>query len=173
MECDKVELNQIKPKEKGVSDKYSWQLYNYFKKNKFNINSVKVIFDNSSWFDSSYVEFNKEDLNTMQIWIGYVDSEGWILGNSLNSIIGSSNKKYMQWANPWVKQHEHIDITEWFWNEYIKIGRCIWDKPHNGWLMDDKERFEYIDEDTRKCNWCGLIQHKSIREEIKKFEVWS
>lgn len=44
---------------------------------------------------------------------------------------------------------------------------------HNGWYQDDyNTRFTYLDDKTRKCNWCGQVQHKRIEEMVRKKEIW-
>lgn len=166
-----MNINQIKPKTKGKSDKYSWQLYEYLRRNKYDITNTKVFFNTKSWFDGSKLEFDKSNLILRQIWIGY-DDDGWFDGNNLNTIISQSKEKYEIFANPWIKNN-YIDITNWFWNEYIIIGRCIWDREHNRRLLNDENRFTYVN-NTRKCNWCGQWQHREIEKivEIKREEKW-
>jgi hypothetical protein len=52
------------------------------------------------------------------------------------------------------------DITDWFWSQYILLGRCLWDVNHNKYMTNDETRFTYLDNNTRKCNWCGAVQSK-------------
>lgn len=160
-------LIKIKPKVKGISDKYSWNLYKWLKKTK--CKKLTVWFNTKSAWDGSKLEFDKNNIKIGQIWIGFVD-KGWLHGSSLNSIL---NGNFQEWANPWMAK-SHIDITEWFWKEYIKDGRCIWDRNHDGWLAYDKNRFTYVNKNSRKCNWCGEWQHRKIEKEtiIKRHEIW-
>ena len=158
---------KIKPKVKGKSDKYSWNLYKWVKKKGF---YPKVWFDTENRLNGEKLEFDKENFPTYQLWIGGSDKEGlWFYGSSLRSILSPRCK---EWANPWMA-NKHIDITDWFWNEYIKIGRCIWDKSHDGWLENADERFAYVG-NTRKCKWCGKWQAKEIIKEttISRYDVW-
>jgi len=61
-----------------------------------------------------------------------------------------------------------------FFKTYIKDGRCIFDREHNGWWKGGDNRFTYINS-TRRCNWCGEWQRKRIEKEvkIKQRVVWS
>lgn len=160
-------LEKIKPAVKGKSDKYSWFLYNWIKKNKFL--DLTVWFDTRSILDGKETNFDKKNIHIGQIWIGSAES-GWFHGSRLGSILGG---KYQTWANPWMK-NTHIDITEWFWEEYLKDGRCIWDRNHDRWIADDENRYIYINNNSRKCRWCGEWQYREIKKEIKikRSEVW-
>lgn len=170
-----MDIKIIKPKQKNKSDKYSWQLYRYFEKNELSLGNIRVIYSKENIFNGESIELDKNKLNTNQIWIGNYEADGlWFHGNAIGTIIGCSREKYTVFANPWLKNKEIIDITDWFINEYIKIGRCIWDKSHTGWLKDDDNRFTYIDDNNRKCNWCGEVHHREIIKKIKieRKEVW-
>lgn len=185
-----MDIKQIKPKGKD-SDKYSIQLYNFMKKNYPNGCSVSYISTQTKWnkeTQDTYEEDKPFDENTFftgDIWIGKTDREdydsedfkgyiNWMYGNSLGTILSGSRNKYTVFANPWNIKKTVIDITSWFWNKYIEIGRCIWDRDHDGWLAKDENRFTYIDDDNRKCNWCGEVQHKEIKEEtvVNRKEIW-
>jgi|GEM_PF-1168993 len=185
-----MDIKLIKPKDKK-SDKYSIQLYNFLKRNYPNGCNVYYISTQLKWNNETKetyevdVPFDENTFNIGDIWIGVTEREtynngefkgyiDWMYGNLLGTILGYSRNKYTVFANPWNNKKTVIDITDWFWNNYIKIGRCIWDRSHKGWLDNDENRFTHIDQNNRKCNWCGLVQHKEIKEEqiIKRTEIW-
>lgn len=163
-------LKLIKPKVKSQSDKYSWQIYQFINKNKHS----RVYFYNKSRWDGSELELDKDNLNISNIFIGgNQDSNGTICGNSLSTIMGHSREKYTTFSFMLWTDGDFIDITDWFWTEYIKLGRCLFDKNHNGWWTNNGDRFTYIN-NTRKCNWCGQWQHKDIKKVVKiqRKEKW-
>lgn len=71
-----------------------------------------------------------------------------------------------------MSEDEYVDVTEKFFEDYKKIGRCLFDSNHSGWLLGDENRFAYSDEDTRECNWCNLKQKKHTKEIRKTIEEW-
>jgi hypothetical protein len=165
-----MNIKDIKPKGKE-SDKHSIQLYNYLKKYYRNGSNVYYVSTQYQWDDNlkegKYinVEFDENNVHPMHIWIGRKSNEidentVWYHGNTLNTILGSGRCRYINFANPWYTDKKVIDITNLFWEKYIEIGRCIWDHQHTSWFANDNDRFTYLDENTRKCNWCGVKQTK-------------
>lgn len=67
------------------------------------------------------------------------------------------------------------DVTEEFWSEYIKKGRCHLDPDHNGFMMNTESRFSIIDRNHRVCNWCGreFSRHVEKRMACEFVEVWA
>ena len=178
-----MNIKQIKPRLKGKSDKYSWQLYQYMVKNRIG-KLPTVIFANKLSKDSERAEFYPADIRRNNIWIAtniescQVESNGkkgtarWIHGNGLGTILSDSREKYTTFANPWIQEYE--DITDWFWSEYIKYGRCLLDPEHIGWWQGDDNRFTYINKNSRRCNWCGRWQYRTIKKTvtIKRSDSW-
>lgn len=134
-------IYDIKPKNVKTSDKYSANLYKYFKKNP-----------NSRVFKSK----NKNNISSTEILIGKANDEA-ITGTTLSHILTDDFKK---WYILYSEYGEYEDVTENFMNDYIRIGRCIWDKTHSGWVMGDEKRFTYTNKNERVCNWCGEVQRK-------------
>jgi hypothetical protein len=179
----KPTINQFKPKIKGISDKYSCQLYEYLRRNygRFQgLPNVYYIQTQDRWnselemAEQIEVPFDSIDLKIGHIFVGENNRDGWYSANRLSNILGDSKEKYTIFAIPWFKNKTVIDITDWFWDEYRRIGRCVWDRPHIGWLMDDDERFVYINKNSRKCQWCGEWQHREIEKRVKieRKPVW-
>lgn len=67
-----------------------------------------------------------------------------------------------------------IDITDEFWREYQRDGRCVIDRQHAGWFANDKDRFTMVG-NTRRCNWCGEWHNRTLakRTRIDRPEVWT
>lgn len=187
-----MNIKSIKPKQRGISDKFSWQLYYYIKKHHKNAKSLldikvyynlseKVYDENYENYEIKHNEFDKNNLIRSNIHIGDMRKEKyeegyltWYYGNKLNGIIGTSKEKYTKFANPWWSKNKVIDITEWFWSEYLKLGRCLF-TPHDSWYKDyNNTRWTYINKNSRRCNWCGQYQRRFIETEkiTMRNEVW-
>lgn len=172
-----IDLNKIKPKIKGISDKYSWNLYKFLNSlfsdkefGKYYKNQLNICWLTSSRLDGKHLEFNSDNLLMHQILIVPLGLENDRSFYSLSSILNTG--KAERFAMPWNKD-KLIDITDWFFDAYTRDGRCVFDRNHNGWLLGDKDRFTYIN-NTRKCNWCGKWQQKEIHKitKIERKEVW-
>jgi O-glycosyl hydrolase len=103
-----MDLNEIRPRDKD-SGKYSSQLYNFLKKHYPKGANVYFISTQYDRYDETTketiykdVEFSRENLHPIDIWIGkqYEYDPDWYHGNSLNTILGSSQSKYVNFANP-------------------------------------------------------------------------
>jgi hypothetical protein len=169
------DINKIKPKVKGQSDKYSWNLYKFLHKQinqkeigKYVLKQIKVYWLHHSRWDGEYLEFNPNELDIRQIIISPFG--GTRTGYFLSQILLEGKNECF--ALPY-EDDELTDITEWFFKTYEKDGRCMFDREHNGWLLGDENRFTYVN-NTRKCSWCGKWQHKEIKkvQTIKRKEVW-
>lgn len=148
---ESFDIYKIKPKNINKSDKYSANLYKYFKENP-----------NSRVFKSK----NVDNRSATKILIGEANEEA-ITGTTLNHILTDNfNKWYMLYS----EYGEYEDFTETFINEYIRIGRCVWDEEHSGWMRGDDNRFNYNNENERICNWCGEVQRK--KEVLKIDYEW-
>lgn len=171
-----IDLNKIKPKVKGESDKYSWNFYNFLNKltrkrveGKYIKKQLEIHWLHNSRWDGKYLEFNKDKLNINQIIILPYGKE---YGGSFYNLDPILRKG---WATEFsgLSSSETTDITEWFFKIYERDGRCIFDREHNGWWQGSDNRFTYIN-NTRKCNWCGQWHKKEIRkvQTIKRVETW-
>lgn len=148
-----IDLKKIKPRLIRKSDKYSSNLYKYLK-----------LYPNSRVYKSVDID----NRTAMKIVVGHKNNEA-ITGTTLDHILASNMYRHY-WL--YSEYGEYEDITEQFMNDYIRIGRCLWDKDHKGWMNGDEERFSYINDDERVCNWCGEIQHKEEYEVVKKRVRW-
>ncbi len=165
-----MDIKLIKPKVKGESDKYSWNLYNWMIKYKQH-KSVFVYLEDGEEFDINNIDFAPRN-----IIIGTRYSDGCISGNRLSSIIYKGRGKDDCWAfnklGGWRYKDFH-DISDIFWKKYLKLGRCLLYGHSDMWLQGDDNRYTVVN-NTRKCNWCGEWQHKEIKKVVKieRKEVW-
>ena len=161
-----MNLNNIKPKDIKVSDKYSSNLYKFLTKQ---IECNHVYFNPIDNYDGHKVELDMNNLSFSNIYIGTKRCDNDIIGKSLGTIL-TTGKIYDLIC--YCNNKEWIDITEEFWKRYDEIGRCLF-IGHSAWYQDDNNtRFTYIDERTRVCNWCGKVEHKRIEPIIKEKVIW-
>jgi len=99
-------------------------------------------------------------MNDIVVGHGEFDANGAPLGiggRSIGSIIRGDRGEAA--TTFWFSSRFGLrDITEEFWSEYERIGRCAWDKNHRISMIGDENRYS-VSEDgkTRQCNWCGDI----------------
>lgn len=164
-------LKSIKPTHKE-SDKFSWNLYKWCKKNcKHQI--PKVYFSHWSNWDGSYLEkgWNKSG----QIFISHFEDAEYISAQYLSNIFGTTKGgagNAMFAVNK--KRFQLEEVTEEFWKTYLKIGRCMFDEKHIGWWVGEENRYTIINKNSKRCNWCGKYLRRKIETEkvIKRHEIW-
>jgi len=167
-----MDLNKVKPKIKGESDKYSWNLYKFLSKitkDKYIKNQLRIYWNHHSRWDGAYLPFIGDASNTMQLIISPYGDKG--SGYFMNTVLQKGNCELFSLC---VWKHEDLlDITDWFFDTYEKIGRCIFDPEHYKWMLGTDNRYTYVN-NTRRCNWCGQWQHKEIvkKTRIERKEVW-
>lgn len=155
----------IKPQVKNESDKFSWRLYKRALKN----GREKVYL--MAW--ESIHGYRKPDIEILKsgfvpasiLAIGFKDGQ-WFHGASLRQVCTPGDPNH-DWAYaPGHYVAEWIDVTDWFWREYARVGRCLlWAYVHD-WMQ--------INKNSRKCASCGKVERRSIKtvKEIKRKEVW-
>lgn len=156
-------IARIKPVKRGESDKYSWNLYRYLKEHR----NVRICWYSKSIINGTAIPFEstKSLLSTQTVvLIGESGSSGNRIANILGN--GESGKIVSYSLGLW-QQDKFVDITEWFFREYLRIGRCIFDREHNGLWLGSEGRFTQINRNSRKCNWCGQHQRRRIEKVVK------
>lgn len=183
-----IDLKDIKPKNLKESDKYSVNLYKFLKKTGYN--HVYIDLNKGTLEKPNIISFewDKDNVIDYDIYIGsnimddiiYNEDNtkslnlGQVIAKPLWSIL-QGNKLYQTgcycaFGHYYVKR-DFLEITDEFWNRYKDIGRCLFLK-HEKVCLGDENRFTQINALYRKCNWCGKIQEKHIKEKIIKQEVW-
>ncbi|MBT2759933.1 hypothetical protein [Paenibacillus sp. ISL-20] len=168
-----MNLGKIKPKVKGESNKYSWNLYKFLskivKKNEYIDSQLRIYWNHHSRWDGEHLPFNTDLSNGMQIIIDPYGNKS--SGYFMNTVLRKGNCELYSLC-VW-KKEDLLDITDWFFDEYEKIGRCIFDPDHNGWMLGTDGRYTYVN-NTRKCNWCGQWHHREIVKKVKieRISVW-
>lgn len=164
------DVKQIKPKVKGQSDKYSWNLYSW-------MNKYKKYIQYKVYYIGNY-EFDKNNISLRNIVIGRKHSEAEMSGDTLYHIIHNGIKKddsfcFLQSQGWNIKDAK--DITDIFWKSYIQEGRCFLFGHNDVWLLGDENRYTYVGKSSRRCNWCGRWEQREILKEtiIKRKEIWS
>lgn len=164
-----IDVKSIKPKRSKISDKYSWNLYQFLKKHPH----YRVFWMEKDRFFGDLVKFSEIERArniSSHIVIGY--STNTYSGAFLGDIMQKSNPT--TWSLMLYDPKWFTDITDWFIDMYQKIGRCAFDPKHTAWYKGDEDRFIEVTNNTKKCRWCGEWFEKKIekRVEIKRYERW-
>ena len=150
-------LKTINPKQQSYNPKYSQGTYTFLHKNKNK--DIKIYWLNKNYVTGNIIAFNKRAIKfyPTQIYFMYKVNGDW-LGTSWTNIMRNKYKVYDY--SSW-EMNEFEDITEWFFNEYSKIGRCLFDREHINFLLGENHnyvgeegRFETVD-GVKYCRWCG------------------
>lgn len=136
----------IKPKLKGKSDKFSWNLYSWVKRNPKHCRIFKGTWNNMAGFD---------DLGQEWLYIGFKEEDGEFIGRQLRNVCLKGSTFKMNCFLPGKNFHDvdnWTDITDEFWERYQRIGVCAvhGEKAHN-WQEDG---------DKRTCSYCGKVERK-------------
>jgi hypothetical protein len=154
--------DEIKPKVRGKSDFFSWQLYRYMLKYK-SLSEQRIW--SSTWNSCYGVDREKPSL-----FIGSERDGCWIHARQLRNLCLSGQKieRYAHGAAHDTKNW--TDVTDAFWSDYLKKGVCAihGDNAHN-WSVDgDLRACEYCGKKERRIvstqpvtRWFGLINEKS------------
>ena len=161
----------FKPKEKGKSDKYSWRMYQRALKN--GRQSVYLM----AW--NSINGYSKPDISMLKdgfvsanmLAVGNFDFCGdgrdWFHGATVRQICTEGAARH-DWAfGPGHHTNEWVDVTDWFWSSYEKVGMCLFFKHQHIWVS--------INRNAKKCDYCGKHIRREIKkvQTIKRVEVWS
>lgn len=159
-------LAKIKPKVNKVSDKYSWQLYQFIKKHEHT-----RVYMNKTEYNNG--ELSKTNMSDIIIGSTYTFDNS-VIGTCLSRILSPDRNKYQLFCYlnnrlGW----DLVDITDEFWKSYIENGRCSLDTSHNKWWIGEDSRYEEIDDNTKRCKWCGTMLYRHVEEIISEKVTWS
>lgn len=149
---DAITPKLIKPKVRGKSDFFSWQLYRWVKKYPARLQIFKGTRNSATGIDRE----------KPQLYIGVMTDDHWFHGAQLRYIC-CVGRKIEAWAyGPNFDTENWENITDQFWNDYMKIGTCA----IHGDLWHDWN----TEGDKRTCTRCGATEHKQTETFTK--EVW-
>ena len=166
--------SKIKPKDGKKSDKYSVNLWRFMCNNYYEGQRCDRVYA-IQWdiIDGSFLPFDKSNPKASELFIGRLGEDGFMTGRRLSSIL-SGGKGYKDCYAMIPNSYPNaIDVTEWFWHEYIRIGRALWDVSGGAYMLDDDSRFTYVG-NTKRCNWSGRWYEKKIVKKVKveRQEEW-
>lgn len=145
------DIEAIRPRRLAISDKYSVNLYRYAKKwREWGIGAYAC--DRNLLWEPE--PFDRENPKPGRIVIGRKDEDGWMSGSRLNSILTSKNCQ--RWAFVPRDAACHHDVSEWFWPEYVRIGRALWDSSGTSSMHGDDGRWDVFG-NSRRCTWSGRV----------------
>lgn len=162
--------NRFKPAVNGKSDKFSWRLYQRILKN----GRERVYI--SAWDNMLGEEFTPDFEQLKQgcrkqlsrVMLGSeVEPGGWFHGRQAFKIMLTGTRVDESHAySPRFNTSDWLDITDWYWSEYERIGVCLFGHGH---------RFIKINRNSRKCEHCGKHERRQIltKKTIERREVWS
>lgn len=166
---DSEYIKKIKPSKENYknreSDKYSYLLYEFLRKNK-DMRVLKVYSEVGRSYQIYFAEriYLNPKLTSFPNFVGFASLFDIITGTRKSKI----NLCYMLDGFDLAE-----DITNEFYEKYAKVGRCYW-VDHDGHL-DYSNKGKYIHTKTgRKCTWCGKWFTKKIKKvvTIERNVVW-
>lgn len=160
----------IRPAVNGQSDKFSWRLY----KRAVERGQERVYL--SAWhpldgdFTPDLAALKAGDRRQAAgLMIGYpIAADGWFHGKRLLEVTreGASLSNFAYGPN--FNTKAWLDVTDWFWREYLARGRCIihGDTVHE-WLR--------ITASSRKCAHCGKHERRTVEtiRKVERVERWA
>lgn len=148
-------LQLINPNVKPYNPKYSEGTYKFLHRNKDK--DVKAYWKKKNNIDGDIVAFNSSNIYSSQIYFMYRENGDWF-GISWQRIM-SNEYKVLDYSS--FEMDDFEDITEWFCEVYLRVGRCLFDTAHVNFLLGEnhnyvteEERFQVV-ESVKYCRWCG------------------
>lgn len=145
--------NDIKPRVRGQSEFFSWQLYRYVKKYP-NASQQKV------WSATWNSTLGLDGKSTM--YIGDERHGPWIHARQLRNLCLAGQKIERYAYGSCHDTANWKDITEEFWREYMRIGVCA---IHG----DNAHRFIETGKDAKTCQNCGAIYVRKSKRITKHY----
>lgn len=162
-------IKKIKPSKENYknkeSDKYSFLLYEFLRKNK-NMRVLKVY---SKEFGTYKIYFAER----VQLNPKLTSFPNFSLFASLFDILTGTRKSKINLCYILESFDQAEDITDEFYESYAKIGRCYWIKHDSGLDYSNKGKYVYT-KTGRKCTWCGKWFTKKIKKvvTIEREVIW-
>lgn len=150
-----INPNKIKPKVKGKSDFFSWQLYRYARQHK---GDFKV-------FLGDWNSFSGHEDNPKTIYVSSYNDEIGIHAKPIKNLCRiDATLREMCYTHAH-NIGEWQDITDEWLEEYLKKGVC---HIHDEGVV---HKWVYDGDDKRTCKYCGEEQVMSIKMvEVKEWK---
>jgi len=142
----KINKDDIKPKTKGQSDFFSWQLFRWIRKNP---TAFRI-------YAGTWNSINGADADHPVLYIGYKrEDENWISARNLRNLCCVNQDLQSFSYGPAHDTANWVDVTYAFWVDYMKKGVCAihGDNAHK-WLGGGNRRM---------CEHCGQAQESTTR----------
>ena len=161
----RVSAKNFKPKVRGKSDKFSWNLYRLLK--DWEGREISVVRIGWNTLDGGC------DISRGSLYICCdLSVPDWMHGNQIVRVMCEGPKAAnvafgMMGSKPW-HHYDREDVTEWFFREYADKGRCLL-VPN--WSHDWIE----INVNARKCRHCGKHERREVytKRTAKRIEAWA
>lgn len=102
-----------------------------------------------------------------ELYIGHIRRNGEFIGARLSSVMRIGNK-----ADFGTFGLLAITRVSDFWQNYERLGRCIFDPEHRKSFIGDEDRWQK-GEMSRSCSWCGeCVQGLHRWEEVVERSEW-
>lgn len=160
----------IRPAVNGQSDKFSWRMYKRALKNgreRVYISTYNRITGETIKPSLDALKAG-ESIHRSQLMIGHAIDDGWFHGSRLMAVT-NAGRTLMDFAfGPNFDTANWLDVTDWFWREYLARGRCI----IHGDLVHEWVR---INASARKCAHCGKHERRTVRtvHKVERVESWA
>lgn len=162
----------IRPAVKGQSDKFSWRVHQRaLKRGREQIFIMAWSDFTGEPFTPDFEALKRGEINQCaRLMIGKMDDERrYFSGRKLYSVTrrGEAYDSCYGYGRNF-NLDAWLDVTEWFWTEYQRRGRCIIHPSQvHSWLK--------INANARKCVHCGKHERRTVHsvKKIERKEVWS
>jgi hypothetical protein len=171
---NKAFAETIRPAVKGLSDKFSWRLFqreSICGKERIYIMAYHLVTGIHRTPDLDALKTGDGSQMSLLMVGEKIEESGWFHGAQLQHVVRKGMQKVNQsWAyGPMYNTKNWLDITDWFWAQYMIRGRCIFmhDVHAHSWIK--------INKNARKCEWCGDHQRRTVVTEktIIRKDIWS
>lgn len=173
-----VDINLVTPAIPKQSDKFSWNLSQWLRSADAHRldrhpGGLRVICTQRSVATGEAHPFVKDASARGDIFIGTI-YEGWVHGSRLVDILQGriTTAAFLPRQDGYCDPSNAIDITEWFWTEYVRIGRCLFDHDHGNFIQDADGRYEVHSDREKTCHWCGArleLHHETVTNTIDQW----
>ena len=160
---------KIKPAVRSQSDKYSWRLYLRAMRNGRERIYISA-WDNlhGQPFTPTLEGLKAGDRMHMRLlYIGYMHDERYFSGQPVREVARHGKGHCDYSYGPGFDTGHWLDVTDWFWANYIERGRCVvWHDSVHEWVM--------INRNARKCAHCGKHEQRTVvtKKIVERIDSW-